>query len=253
MTVPGGRVAYSVIVPILNEAGAIAGVHEGLRAVMDRLGQPYEIIIVDDDSQDSGVEALRPLLASSGSLVLARLASHAGQAAALQAGLDLARGEVCITMDGDGQQDPQDIPRLLEKMREGWDMVCGWRTDRRDPWRRKAAAWAARLVRRLATKDAIRDAGCSLRAFRREAAAGLNLSRGLHRFFPVLMARKGCRIAEIPVAHHPRRAGASKYGVWDRLPEAASDLFRVLFWSEARLMPRQRRYRIREILRGAKA
>ena len=237
---------YSVIIPVYDEEDAIIEVYHSVRNVMAGLGDSYEILFVNDGSTDRSLQRLLDLNAED--VVIVSL-EHVGQAHALQAGFDHAAGDIYITLDGDGQDDPAEIPRLLEKLSQGYDVVCGWRQERRDPLAKKISSRLAYLVRRLLTHDNIHDVGCKLRVFRRKDMQGISLSGGLHRFFTLIMHRRGCRVTEVRVVHHPRRTGVSKYGFWNRLPEGGIDLFRVMFIGIDRLMAYPRQYKVRSVHR----
>jgi len=238
---------YSVIIPVYNEENSVVPVYRAVSEVMRKLGGAHEIIFIDDGSTDSGVRRLKAAQAEN--LVIIELAEHAGKAGALQAGFDHAAGEIYITLDGDGQNDPRDIPGLLDKLAEGYDLVYGWRFPRRDPALKRIASEAAYIIRRLTTRTRIHDVGCALRAFRKKNIENICLWGGLHRFFDAIMAKRGCRVGEVKVSHHPRESGASKYGIWDRLKEGTADLFRLYFTGVDRLMKHPRPYKIKHLSR----
>ncbi|OGS10573.1 MAG: hypothetical protein A2285_06535 [Elusimicrobia bacterium RIFOXYA12_FULL_57_11] len=242
---------YSVIIPVRNEENSVVPVYLAVSEVMGRLPGTHEIIFIDDASTDCGVLRLKAVQGKS--LVLIELAEHAGQAAALQAGFDHAAGEIYITLDGDGQNDPRDIPALLARLAEGFDLVCGWRSPRRDPALKRIASRAAYMVRSLTAGTGIHDVGCSLRVFRKKSTEGICLWGGLHRFFDVIMAKRGCRIGEVRVTHHPRKNGVSKYGIWDRLKEGAGDLLRLRFGGAGYATAHARPYKIKCLSRTAPA
>ena len=165
-----------------------------------------------------------------------------------------ANGQLMIQQveqdDGDGQNDPRDIPALLNKMNEGYDVVYGWRYRRQDPFLKKAAAKIAALARRVIIgKEAICDAGCAMRVFRKDDIAGVRLSGGLHRFFAVIMARQGYRIGQVKVSHCRRKAGVSKYGILDRLVKGIADCFRISLMDTSALMAHKSKYRIKDVLK----
>lgn len=226
--------ALSVVIPAYNEEANVEPCYHELVAVLGEGGEPFEIVFVDDGSTDGTREALRRLARVDPRVRVLRLRRNAGQTAALDAGFRASRGRVVVTMDADLQNDPRDIPRLLAAL-PGYDAVCGWRVDRRDPWTKRAASRIANRVRRAFTGDHIHDTGCTLKAFRRDALQRLHLYRGMHRFFPALLAMEGCRVTEVPVGHRPRRAGASKYGNWGRLWSGLADLWAVRWMARRRL------------------
>lgn len=205
----------SVIVPIYDEQDSILPLHDQLRSALDGTGRPYEVIFVDDGSRDASVQRLRDVAESDGNVLVVQFRRNFGQTAALQAGIDVSRGDLLVFMDGDLQNDPKDIPRLLEKLDEGFDVVSGWRKDRHDAFvRRKVPSWIANRLISLVTGVSLNDYGCTLKAYRRETLADVRLYGEMHRFIPAYASWTGAAIAEIPVAHHPRRFGRSKYGLW---------------------------------------
>lgn len=219
----------SVVIPVYNEAEALPGLHAELTAVLSSLGPRYEILAVDDGSQDGSVAVLRCLQANDPCLKIVRLRRNFGQTAAFAAGFDLARGAIVVTLDADGQNDPADIPRLLAKMDEGYDIVSGWRTERKEPFftRRLPSIIANRLISQ-ATDVRLHDYGCSLKAYRLEVVKNVHLYGELHRFIPALASRFGVRVAEAPVNDRERRHGRSKYGL-TRTIRVTLDLLTVSF------------------------
>ena len=245
---------YSVIITVFNEEDSIQPTYAAVRAVMVGLGRPYEIVFIDDGSTDKTLERLRGLQKQgAGDLVVIALAKNTGKAEASQAGFDHARGDIFITIDGDGQEEPSDIPRLLDKLTEGYDVVYGWRWQRQDSFRKKAVSCIAGVVRNILSGNKIHDVGCPLRVCRKKDLKGIRLSKGLHRFFSMIMEKKGFRVTEVKVTHYPRTHGVSKYGTWDRLVEGTADLLRISFTDIDQLMAGERKYRIREIYRNEKS
>jgi glycosyltransferase involved in cell wall biosynthesis len=218
----------SVVIPVKDERPNLRPLYDRLRQALDALGLAYELIVVDDGSTD-GSFALLEELAADPRLKVLRLWRNFGQTAALQAGIDCAQGAVLVTLDGDLQNDPADIPRLLAKLADGYDVVLGERVHRRDPFlvRRLPSRVANWLIRQV-TGVPIRDIGCTLRALRRDLAAALPLYGDMHRFVPVLAQHYGARLAQIPVRHHPRVAGRTKYTLW-RSGRVVLDLLTVQF------------------------
>lgn len=214
----------SVVVPLFNEEDNVAPLVRSIRAAME-MGPPWELVLVDDGSTDSTATVAAGAAASDPRLRLIRLAGNFGQTAAMQAGFDHSRGRVVVSMDGDLQNDPEDIPRLLEKMAEGYDLVVGYRQGRQDRFlTRRVPSWVANRLIGWLTGVPIRDNGCSLKAYRRELLQRMHLYSDQHRFIPALAAATaGARIAEIPVRHHPRRFGMSKYGL-SRIGKVLADL-----------------------------
>jgi dolichol-phosphate mannosyltransferase len=219
----------SVVVPAYNEAENLAPLAEALRASLEAHGRAYEVLVVDDGSTDGSPAVLESLRATHPCLRVLRFARNAGQSAAFLAGFDAARGEVVVTLDADLQNDPADIPRLLAAL-PGHDAVLGVRTRRHDPALRRISSRVANAVRRAATGDGLTDVGCSLKAFRREQLLDLPRFDGVHRFFGTLLVWKGCRIVEVPVAHHPRRAGRAKYNLRNRAARTLADLLAMRWW-----------------------
>ena len=209
-----GRLALSVVVPFYNEEGNVLAMLERLVAELERLGKPYEVIAIDDGSTDDTFEKLRECFACYERLRVASFRRNFGQTAALSAGIDMARGKVVVTIDGDLQNDPADIPKLLAKISEGYDIVSGWRRNR------KERLLARRLPSRIAnwlistiSRVKLHDYGCTLKAYVRDVVKNLSLYGDMHRFIPAIASQMGARIAEVPVNDHPRRSGRSKYGL----------------------------------------
>jgi glycosyltransferase involved in cell wall biosynthesis len=199
----------SVIVPVYNEEGSVAALHAELRTVMDRFAQPYELIYVNDGSTDSTEKILKTL---TGSLVLT-LARNYGQSTALDAGFRAAKGEYIVTLDGDGQNDPEDIPKLLEVLTDpDIDVATGWRVTRKDESGIRILTRVGRWMRGMIIGDDLHDTGCTLRAYRRAAIESIDLFGEMHRYLLALLIWKGFRVVEIPVNHRARTAGVSKYG-----------------------------------------
>lgn len=219
--------SVSVVVPVFNEAANAAPLVRGIVAAVRDIGLLFEVVIVDDGSSDETLSVLRGLLDQFPELVVVALRRNFGQTLALQAGLDRARGEAIVTMDGDLQNDPQDIARLLKGLERGADVVSGWRKDRQDAvLLRKIPSWIANRLIRLVTRIEIHDQGCSLKAYRRDVIRSLDLYADMHRFIAILTMPLGASIAEIEVRHHPRHAGTSKYGI-SRTFRVLADLFTI--------------------------
>jgi glycosyltransferase involved in cell wall biosynthesis len=219
----------STIVPIKDEFDNLRPLHERLRAALDPLPLTYEIIVVDDGSTDGSDELLRELAAADPRVKVVQLRRNFGQTAALQAGIDHASGEILVTLDGDLQNDPADIPMLLERLDEGYDAVFGLRAKRQDSMViRKLPSLAANWLIRKVTGATIKDLGCTLRAMRRELAEELSLYGEMHRFVAVLAQQHGARVLQVPVRHHPRVAGKTKYTL-TRTVRVLLDLITVKF------------------------
>ncbi len=219
------------MIPLFNEEESVDGLVRELGEVLDDLGAPAEIVVVDDGSTDRSFARLTALQAEEGRLRIVRLARNYGQTAALAAGIAHARGEVLVTMDADRQNDPHDIPQLLAALGDDVDVVNGWRIDRKDSFlrRRLPSQLANRLISRV-TGTRLHDYGCTLRVMRMPLAKELPLYGDLHRFIPALAAELGARVVELPVNHRPRTAGHSKYGL-GRVMRVVLDLVTVRFLS----------------------
>ena len=227
-------VEISVVVPAYNEAESLPEFLAELRAALDATGRRAEILLVDDGSDDETPALLARERARDPRLRPLRLDPRSGQSAALAAGLARARGAVIVTLDADLQNDPADLPRVLAALNDA-DVVSGIRTNRRDTWMRLVSSRIANATRRLALGDPITDIGCSFKAYRRETLEGLPMFVGVHRFLPALCVFRGARLAEVPLAHRPRRHGVSKYGVHNRLWRGINDLIGVN-WLKSRLI-----------------
>ena len=220
----------SVIVPVYNEAENVMPLVEELSRLTDVL-QELEVVVVDDGSQDDtwvrieAAVARWPLLTRG-----VRHTCNRGQSAAMLTGLARATGEVLVTLDGDLQNNPADIPRLVSLIGSDCDVVCGYRANRRDTWSRRVASRMANAVRNRFTRDGVRDTGCSLKAFRAACRADLPPLDGVHRFMPAYFALNGRRIRELAVDHRPRRRGVSKYTNWKRLPKTVFDLVGFIWY-----------------------
>jgi glycosyltransferase involved in cell wall biosynthesis len=229
----------SVIVPLYNEVENIAPLHQELSAVLGKLGRSYEILYIDDGSSDDSFALLAALQQQDRHVVVVRFSRNYGQTAALAAGFDRAAGDVMVTLDADGQNDPADIPALLAKLDEGYDLVTGWRLPRQDPFlSRRLPSVVANALIGWSTGVHLHDYGCTLKVMRRAAVSGLRLYGEMHRFIPALASDLGARIAELPVHHRPRRAGASKYGL-SRTVRVLLDLITVKFLSSYSTRPIQ--------------
>jgi glycosyltransferase involved in cell wall biosynthesis len=218
----------SVVIPLFNEAENLEELHRQLTAGLGALARPYEILLVDDGSTDATPKTLCEIEARDPHVRVLRLRRNFGQTAAFSAGFDHAQGEIVVTSDGDLQNDPADIPRLVAKLEEGFDMVCGWRQQRRDPLTKRIPSWFANRIISSATGVHLHDYGCSLKAIRSEVVKALRLYGEMHRFIPAVASWMGVTLAEIPVNHRPRTRGRSKYGL-GRTLRVLLDLFTVKF------------------------
>lgn len=229
----------SIVVPIYNEAESVELLVREVHAALDPTGLEYELICVDDGSRDRSFELLAELAKSDPRLVVGTFRRNFGQTAAMQAGISAARGQVVVTLDADLQNDPADIPRMLAKLDEGFDMVAGWRADRKDTFinRRLPSILANWLISRT-TNVRLHDYGCTLKAMRSEVAKELRLYGEMHRFIPVMASLVGARITELPVNHRARQFGKSKYGI-GRTLRVLLDLVTVLFLRSYLVRPMQ--------------
>jgi len=227
--------AVSVVVPVFNEEENVSILQSELRAALS--GLDYEIVFVDDGSTDRSAEKIE----IAPNMRILRFERNTGQSAALYAGIRAARGETIVMIDGDLQNDPADIPRLLEQIAQGADLACGYRAKRKDTITKRMTSRIANFVRSRFTKDYVRDTGCTLKAMRRECADALVPFKGMHRFIPALIRGAGYRLVEIPVNHRPRRFGGSKYGFGSRALRATVDMFGVRW-----LLSRHFNYKIRD-------
>ncbi len=226
---PPAKFDISVVIPFFNEEENIAPVHQSLLATLTTLNKTFEIIFVNDGSTDQSLAKMQELALTDLALKVINLKRNYGQTAAMMAGIDHAQGDVIIPMDGDGQNDPQDIPRLLEKLEEGFDVVSGWRKNRQDrAITRKLPSMLANKLISYISGVKLRDYGCSLKAYKRTVIKGVKLYGEMHRFVPIYASWLGGKITEIPVRHHPRTKGQSKYGL-NRTFKVFLDLILVKF------------------------
>jgi dolichol-phosphate mannosyltransferase len=226
----------SVVVPVYNEERSVALLFEELQAALDPLDMAWEAVYIDDGSTDGTFGALTRLHARNENVVVVRLRRNFGKSAALAAGFDHAAGDVIVTIDGDLQDDPAEIPHLLAKLDEGFDLVSGWKAKRRDPWTRRAFSRVFNGAVGLVSGVHLHDMNCGLKAYRAAVVRGLPLYGELHRFLPVLAHQRGYRIAELPVNHRPRAHGRSRYGP-ERYLRGFFDLLTVSFIGRYRHRP----------------
>jgi glycosyltransferase involved in cell wall biosynthesis len=229
-----GSPAVSVVVPLFNEEENVPILQGELTAALS--GLDYEIIFVDDGSVDGTVQRIAP----DPRVRAVQFERNAGQSAAMYAGLNSARGNVAVLIDGDLQNDPADIPKLLSEIERGADLVCGYRAQRKDTVVKRITSRIANFVRSRFTKDGVRDTGCTLKAMKRECIGALLPFKGMHRFIPALVKGAGYRLVEIPVNHRPRKFGQSKYGLGNRALRATTDMFGVRW-----LLSRRLNYKVR--------
>jgi glycosyltransferase involved in cell wall biosynthesis len=234
----GGGVHLSVVAPAHNEAENLPRLLAEIAAALAPCAYRWEVLITDDASTDGTAAVLRDLRRQHPQLRVLSMRHRSGQTAAVDAGLRHARGTFIATLDADLQNDPADIPRLLELLQsqpQQCGFVNGWRANRHDPWIRLVSTRVANRVRNWLTHEQIHDSGCGLRVFRRECIARLKLFNGMHRFLPTLVKMEGYEVIEVPVNHRPRTAGKAKYGVLNRLFKALRDAFAVR-WMQQRVL-----------------
>ncbi len=234
---PAAPVYLSVLIPVYNEAENIAPLCAGLRAALGGMERPFEILLINDGSTDGTEQELAVAAATDRRIRIINFRRNAGQTAAMMAGIDHARGEVIVPMDGDLQNDPADIPRLVAKLDEGYDVVSGWRRDRRDRFvTRVLPSMIANKLISVMSGVPLNDYGCTLKAYRREMLQGYRLYGEMHRFVPIYARWQGGRLTEMPVNHHPRRFGKSKYGL-ERVVKVVLDLVVVKFLTQYETKP----------------
>jgi dolichol-phosphate mannosyltransferase len=227
-------ISLSVVIPVFNEG-------ENIRPLVERLGSalrdwsgPVEVLFVDDGSTDGTLELLKQAQESDPRIRIAHFRQNLGQTAALAAGFRLARGRVLVTLDGDLQNDPAEIPQLVNMLSD-WDAVCGIRVRRQDSRWKRFSSHVANRFRNWVTGDDIVDTGCTLKAYRRECLEPLELYQGMHRFLPTLLKMRGYRVTQVPVSHHPRLAGKTKYGTWGRMTKGLADVWAVRWMKKNRI------------------
>jgi glycosyltransferase involved in cell wall biosynthesis len=220
------QIEISVVVPVYNEEGNLPVLIPALVEVLKNLGRSYEMIFVDDGSSDESRRILKEMASEHASLRILRFKENRGLSTALVAGMREARGEIIVTLDSDLQNDPADIPRLLEYL-DRYDMATGWRQKREDKWLKKISSKIGNLVRNWVSGENIQDSACTLRAFKKECIQEIPVFNGMHRFLSTLVKMRGFGIIEVPVAHHPRRFGKSKYNIRNRMVRSFIDLLAV--------------------------
>lgn len=234
-------IAYSVVIPMKNEEGNVADLIFELEPVMASLNEPWELICIDDGSTDSTLKILKELAAKHPWMRVVSFARNYGQSSAFDAGFKLARGDFVITLDGDRQNDPADIPKLVQAI-AGCDLVCGYRANRRDTWVKKITSFFANHVRKRVCQDGVRDTGCSLKIYRREELQKIKMFQGMHRFLPALFKNEGLRVAEVAVNHRERTRGKTNYSFMNRSFNTIADMLAVR-WMRKRAL----RYQFRNI------
>ena len=233
----GSKESISVVIPVYNEAESIPALAEALFAVLDKLGRPFEVIAVNDGSVDGSQRALREVADRRREFKIIQFRINAGQTAAIMAGIDHAAGDIIVTLDADLQNDPQDIPLLLATLDEGYDLAAGWRVDRQDSAIRRnfISRVANRVISRISGVK-LHDYGCTLKAYRKDVLSGMRLYGEMHRFVPIYVSWMGAKFAELPVRHHARKFGKSKYGL-ERTLKVILDLIVVKFFSRYLVKP----------------
>jgi dolichol-phosphate mannosyltransferase len=224
----------SVVIPLLNEQETLFELVRRIDASCD--GELCEIVFIDDGSTDGSWQTIEKLAQARGSVRALRFRRNFGKAAALAAGFAEATGKIIITMDADLQDDPKEIPRMLAKLGEGYDVVSGWKQHRFDPWHKRWPSLVFNAILRYFSKIPLHDFNCGFKAYRQEVLEEIDLYGEMHRFVPVLAAARGFKVAEITVEHHPREFGSSKYG-WSRIPKGFLDLATVVFLTRFRYRP----------------
>jgi glycosyltransferase involved in cell wall biosynthesis len=227
----------SVVVPFYNEEENIDPLHTELSNALKSLNRDYSIIFVDDGSTDNTYKNMLKISEKDNKIKIIKFRKNFGQSAALKAGFDHAQGNIVVSMDGDLQNDPADIPKLIEKIEnEDYDVVCGWRADRKDTISKKITSKFANRLRKMTTGEVIHDSGCTFRAYRNECIKGMDLYGETHRYIPAMLLWKGYRIGEVKIKHHPRKYGKTKYN-WKRISKGFLDLIVISFWQKFSVRP----------------
>jgi len=222
----------SVVVPVYNEEESLPVLVPQIADVLKPLEKTFEMIFVDDGSKDQSRHLLKKMALEYPQIRILGFKKNCGETAAGAAGIKEARGGIVITIDADLQNDPKDIPKMLDYLKE-YDMVTGWRQKREDSWVKRITSRIANRIRNRLSGEEIQDSGCTFRAYKRECLQEIKLYKGMHRFIPTLVKMEGYRVIEIPIAHHPRKFGVSKYTTWNRMWRAFIDLLAVK-WMKSR-------------------
>ena len=218
----------SIVLPVYNEQENIPLIYQRLKSVLEKINKSYEIIFVNDGSKDNSYEELLKI-STDKTVKIINFRRNFGQTASMAAGIDYAQGEIIILMDSDLQNDPEDIPNLITKIEEGYDVVSGWRKDRKDPFfSRKLPSMIANMLIKKISGVKVKDLGCSLKAYKKDVIKSIKLYGDMHRFIPIYASWVGAKITDIPVKHHPRQFGKSKYGI-SRTFKVIIDLFGMKF------------------------
>ena len=236
------RLDVSVVIPVYNERDNLMLLAERLFPAVSSLGCPHEVIFVNDGSTDGSGEILRTIKSEHPHVRVLHLDKNHGLTAAFDAGFKAARGQIVVTMDSDLQNDPEDIPALLSELRNGeYDVIIGWRKERKDKFLKRISSRIANSVRNVFAHESVPDSACSLKAFKRECIADMKLYNGMHRFFHALVTMEGYRVGQVVVRHHPRLHGKSKYNIRNRMVRAFVDLLAVV-WMQKRAL----KYKVKE-------
>ena len=226
------KIDISIVAPVYNEEENLPILVARLMDVLNPLGKSCEMIFVDDASTDRSRSLLKEMISRYPQIRIVGFKKNCGETAAGAAGLKAARGDIVITIDADLQNDPKDIPMMLDYLKE-YDMVTGWRQKRDDSWVKRITSKIANRIRNTLSGETIRDSGCTYRAYKRECLENIKLYKGMHRFMPTLVKMEGFRVIEVPIAHHPRQFGVSKYTTWNRMWRAFINLLAVR-WMKSR-------------------
>jgi dolichol-phosphate mannosyltransferase len=224
----------SIIIPVYNERSNLILLQDKLETELVRLKLSYEIIFIDDGSNDGSFHLIESMQKNNPYIRLIQFGHNHGQSAAFAAGFKAAKGNIFVTLDADLQNNPADIPLLLAKI-DSYDVVCGWRHKRNDPWIKRLSSKIGNAVRNRLSEEEIADTGCSLKAFRRECFDNINLFKGMHRFFPTLIKMEGFRVTQVKVSHHPRLHGESKYNIRNRLFSSFHDLLAIRWMKKRKI------------------
>lgn len=233
-------IEYSFVIPVYNEVDNLPFLKDEIGALVAKIGEPCEIIWIDDGSTDGSLELIQQFAQTLPNCGYLSFAANCGQSAALYAGFKVAKGRYVITLDSDGQNNPMDVLSMTPYLVH-YDMVTGWRQNRHDTWWRRFSSWFANSIRNRLSRETIRDTGCSLKIMKAEYVKNIKMFKGMHRFLPTLMKMEGARVIEVPVTHRPRTRGISKYGTWDRAFSGLRDLLAVRWMQDRHI-----RYEIKE-------
>lgn len=226
----------SVITPVFNEEDSIQPLYSEIKDVLDQNFEDWEIIMVDDGSKDNSWKIMNQLEDQDNRLKLVKLRKNFGQSSAIQAGLETSKGDLIATMDSDMQNDPNDIPKLVDELGKGYDLVNGWRKNRKDPLKKKFFSRIASIMRKLLLGSELNDYGCTLKVMTREAADELSINGEMHRYIPPILESRGFKTSELPVNHRKRHSGKTKYGLL-RIPKGFMDMINLWFWQRYRDRP----------------